>query len=79
MTGSPTRLHVDRAACEAHALCVEIAPEIFRLGDDEIATCDENPPAASWPLAESAIGACPRQAISIVDPPATSAPSSERQ
>ncbi|MEE2033671.1 ferredoxin [Rhodococcus chondri] len=67
MTGSPKRLHIDRDMCEAHALCVEIAPEIFDLGDDDIAVCDETPPEALWPKAESAVSACPRQAVSIVE------------
>lgn len=53
--------------CEAHALCIEIAPEIFDLGDDEVATCDENPPTALLPKVRAAVDACPRQAISITD------------
>ncbi|MFD3810422.1 ferredoxin [Rhodococcus sp. NPDC058639] len=65
MTGPPKRLHIDRDMCEAHALCVEIAPEIFDLADDDIATCNETPPEALWPKAHSAVSACPRQAIGI--------------
>ncbi|MCK0091305.1 ferredoxin [Rhodococcus sp. F64268] len=73
MTGTPEYLHIDREMCEAHALCVEIAPEIFDLADDDIATCDEHPPAALWAKARSAVSACPRQAISISeDVPAAS-------
>jgi ferredoxin len=73
MTGSPKRVHIDRGMCEAHALCVEIAPEIFDLVDDDVASCNENPPEALWPKALAAVSACPRQAISIVhDLPATS-------
>lgn len=69
MTASPKRLRIDRDMCEAHALCIEIAPEIFDLPDDNIATCDENPPEALWPKAYSAATACPRQAIDIVENP----------
>ena len=36
------RVRVDQRLCEAHALCVEIAPTVFDLGDD-IATCDPAP------------------------------------
>lgn len=79
MTGSPKRLHIDRGMCEAHALCVEIAPEIFDVADDDIATCDETPPEALWPKARSAASACPRQAISIVDGSAATPPSSKGQ
>lgn len=67
MTGSPKRLHIDRDMCESHALCVEIAPEIFDLADDDIATCNENPPESLWPKAQLAAGACPRQAVSIIE------------
>lgn len=59
------RVRVDPRLCEAHALCVEIAPEVFDLGDD-VATCDEEPPEALRPAVEAAVAACPRQAISVV-------------
>jgi ferredoxin len=56
--------------CEAHALCVEIAPEVFELGDDDdVATCDTDPPEAQMPQVRAAISGCPRQAISMVDMP----------
>lgn len=68
MTSPQKRLQVDRLMCEAHALCVEIAPEVFDLNDDdEIATCDENPPEALLPRVKVAIDGCPRQAISMVN------------
>lgn len=59
MTTAHLRVRVDPRLCEAHALCVEIAPEVFDLGDD-VASCDERPPQA-------AVAACPRQAISVVN------------
>ncbi len=59
------RVRVDPRLCEAHALCVEIAPEVFVLGDD-VATCDEKPAHALRHSVEAAVAACPRQAISIV-------------
>ncbi|MGV9746871.1 ferredoxin [Rhodococcus zopfii] len=67
MTGSPIRVRVDRDLCEAHALCIEITPEVFDLGDDDVASCEETPPEALWPRVKSAASACPRQAISIVE------------
>ncbi|WP_420752201.1 ferredoxin [Rhodococcus sp. O3] len=63
----PIRLHVDHDLCEAHALCTEIAPEVFDLGDDDLAHCDESPPEALWPKVKSAASACPRQAITITE------------
>ncbi|OBJ24413.1 ferredoxin [Mycobacterium sp. 1245801.1] len=59
------RVRVDSRLCEAHALCVEIAPEVFDLGDD-VATCEEEPGEALRHSVEAAVAACPRQAISLV-------------
>lgn len=59
------RVRVEPRLCEAHALCVEIAPEVFVLGDD-IATCDEEPAEALRHSVEAAAAACPRQAIIVV-------------
>lgn len=59
------RVRVEPRLCEAHALCVEIAPEVFDLGDD-IATCDEERAEALRPSVEAAVAACPSQAISVV-------------
>ncbi len=59
------RVRVDPGLCEAHGLCIEIAPEVFDL-DYDIATCDETPDESSQHGVESAVAACPRQAISMV-------------
>jgi ferredoxin len=59
------RVRVDPRLCEAHALCIELAPEVFDLGDD-IATCDETPDESLRHSVEAAVAACPRQAISVV-------------
>ena len=58
-------LRVDPKLCEAHALCVELAPEVFDLGDD-IATHRPVIDQSHWDEAEAAISACPRQAISWI-------------
>lgn len=65
MTTAHLRVRVDPRLCEAHALCVEIAPEVFDLGDD-VATCEEEPGEALRHSVEAAVAACPRQAISVV-------------
>lgn len=61
----PEELHlkVDPALCEGHALCIDLAPEVFDLGDDEIAAVVGHP--RSWDSAKAAVDACPRQAISM--------------
>jgi ferredoxin len=60
------RVRVDPRLCEAHALCIDLAPEVFDLGDD-IATCTESPDESSWDDIEAAVAACPRQAISVIE------------
>lgn len=65
MTTAHLHVRVDPRLCEAHALCVEIAPEVFELGDD-VATCDEEPGEALRYSVEAAVAACPRQTISVV-------------
>jgi ferredoxin len=55
---------VDPHLCEAHALCIEVAPEVFDLTGD-IATCDETPDESLRASVEAAVAACPRQAISL--------------
>lgn len=61
------RLRVDPHLCEGHALCVEIAPEIFTVSDDDVATGIEHPTDNQIQTVQAAIDACPRGAISITD------------
>ena len=65
-TTTRRRVRVDPHLCEAHALCIDLAPAVFDLGDD-IATCQETPDASSWDDVEAAVAACPRQAISVFE------------
>ncbi|MGA8331596.1 MAG: ferredoxin [Mycobacterium sp.] len=59
------RVRVDQRLCEAHALCVEIAPTVFDVGVD-LTTCDPAPDESLRVSVEAAAAACPRQAISVV-------------
>jgi ferredoxin len=65
MTAPQRRVRIDPRLCEGHALCLDLAPEVFDLSDDEVATCAEVPAEASWDGAQAAVDACPRQAISV--------------
>ncbi|WP_395312221.1 ferredoxin [Mycobacterium sp. AMU20-3851] len=56
---------VDPKLCEGHALCLDTAPEVFDVGDDDVASCLQQPSPALWPAVRAAIDACPRGAISI--------------
>lgn len=59
---------VDRDLCEGHARCVEAAPAVFEIGDDdEMHVLDENPGEEQRPAVETAVVNCPRQALSLQD------------
>ena len=59
---------VDRDLCEGHARCVEAAPGVFEIGDDdEMHIIDENPGEERRRGVEAAIANCPRQALSLQD------------
>jgi ferredoxin len=58
---------VDPDLCEANALCVAAAPEVFDLVDDDVVDIllPEPPPELESAVAEAVI-ACPKQALRIV-------------
>ena len=62
------RVVVDRDRCEGNAVCVRIAPAVFKLDDDEYAMVIADPvPVEQQTLAELAIAECPRAALSRKD------------
>jgi ferredoxin len=56
-------VEVDEDACAAHGDCVDVAPEVFELGD--VAQVIGTGPDA---LVLSAAESCPSTAIRIIDP-----------
>ncbi len=57
---------VDFDLCEANALCMQAAPEVFRVDDnDMLDILMEHPPEKLRKKVEEAVRRCPRQAISI--------------
>jgi ferredoxin len=54
---------VDADRCEGHGLCLMLAPDVFDITDDEIATCDPLQIETHWDAIRAAAAACPRQAI----------------
>ncbi|OBK27126.1 ferredoxin [Mycobacterium asiaticum] len=59
------RVVVDLDRCEGNAFCVNIAPKVFELDDEEYARVIADPvPAEQEALAQQAIEACPRAALS---------------
>lgn len=56
------RVVVDRELCIGSGNCVRLAPSVFAMGDDQIATVVEGGAAAPEQL-ESAAASCPMAAI----------------
>ncbi|HEV7853377.1 MAG TPA: ferredoxin [Mycobacterium sp.] len=61
------KVTVDPDLCEANALCVAEAPEVFDLSDDEVVhILLAKPPTGLEPSVIEAVSACPKQALRIV-------------
>ncbi|HWG74892.1 MAG TPA: ferredoxin [Acidimicrobiales bacterium] len=62
------RVVVDFELCESNALCMQEAPEVFEVRDDDfLYVLDEHPPEDLRPKVEAAVHRCPTQAIRIED------------
>ena len=62
------RVDVDRQLCEGHGLCLQSAPEVFAIADDDIAFSIEGYfTAHHLDTITAAVASCPRQAITITD------------
>ena len=60
------RVLVDMNLCESNARCMEAAPEIFEVRDDDLLyVLNENPPEELRAKVEAAARVCPKQAIKI--------------
>lgn len=57
---------VDFELCEANALCMQAAPEVFRVDEnDQLDILIETPPESLRKKVQEAARLCPRQAIRI--------------
>lgn len=62
------RVVVDHTLCEGNGRCVEAAPGIFELRDDDRSyVLLERPPASLRAKVELAARLCPRQAIRLLN------------
>ena len=60
------RVIVDPDRCEGNAVCMNVCPEVFEVGeDDQARLLVENPGPDLHAKVEAAVRRCPRQAISI--------------
>jgi len=67
------KISVERERCEGHGLCVDAAPELFRLDDDgELVLLHEDGevPAGQEDAALAAVRVCPIAALSAGVPAA---------
>jgi ferredoxin len=70
------RVKVDYDLCEANAVCMDVAPELFKVDDDDsfhhVSTGAKNDISGEIPKslegkAREAVRLCPRQALSLLD------------
>jgi ferredoxin len=62
------RVVVDHDECEANAVCVGIAPEMFELDDDEVLhILVEEPDGELLTKAREAVHSCPKRALFVKD------------
>ena len=59
-------LRVDPLVCEANAVCVGLAPEVFDLDDDDnLTVLQPNPPAELLDRVRHAVRSCPKAALTL--------------
>jgi len=52
--------------CESNAVCMQVAPEVFEVRDDDfLYILNENPGEELRDKVEEAVARCPKQAISL--------------
>ena len=62
------KIIVDYDLCEANAVCMAEAPEVFKVDeDDNLNILDENPGEALRTKVEAAVRLCPKQALKLAD------------
>jgi ferredoxin len=62
------RVVVDHNLCEGNGRCVEVAPQVFELRDDDRSyVLIQNPPQELRPKIQLAAKFCPRQAIRLTE------------
>lgn len=62
------RVVVDFDLCESNAVCMQVAPEVFEVRDDDfLYVLDETPGPEMRDKVDEAVARCPKQAISIAE------------
>ena len=60
------RIRIDRLLCVGFEDCVEVAPQVFRMGDDGIATFIDDPQPIARERLIDACRVCPVDALTAV-------------
>ena len=64
----PTKIVVDYDRCESNARCMQVAPDIFEVRDDDkLYVLEETPSESARERVLKAVQVCPKQALSIVE------------
>jgi ferredoxin len=62
------RVVVDFDLCESNARCMEVAPTVFEVREDDVLyILDETPPDEVRAQVEEAVRRCPKAAISLAE------------
>lgn len=62
------KIVVDYDLCESNAICMQIAPEVFEVRDDDfLYVLNEEPAEDQRDKMEESVQRCPKQAIKIED------------
>jgi ferredoxin len=62
------KIVVDFDLCESNAICMQVAPEVFEVRDDDfLYVLNETPGADMRAKVEESVQRCPKQAISIAE------------
>jgi ferredoxin len=61
------KVRVDRDLCEGNARCVQLAPEVFRVDEEDTLHVAAVVDPALREKVEAAVALCPRQALSVID------------
>ena len=59
---------VDLRRCTSNGRCMQIAPQVFHVGDDNVLyLLQQEPPDRLRPIVEEAVDRCPMDAITIAE------------
>jgi len=60
------KISVDRDLCESNGVCEGLAPEVFRINDDdELDILQEHPDESLKAKVQDAVRSCPKQALTL--------------